>query len=261
MTGAVTLPPAKSRPARRRGHEFAFLPAALEVVETPPSPIGRAISGLIIVVFLVAILWASLGRIDIIAVAQGKIIPSGSTKTLQPLESGIVRAIHVKDGQAVKAGDVLVELDSTVSVAERTRTEADLVAARLDAARLRALLSDVPDPVAQFEPPQEADRALVAAQRHLLASEVAERRAKAAAMDNQKIQKEKEVATLAASIAKIEAILPILRQRFEGIDLLLTPTTPCTAFGADADAPQDAGDNIISWMYATYPFNLTGQPA
>ena len=215
MTGAVTLPPAKSRPARRRAHEFAFLPAALEVVETPPSPIGRAISGLIIAVFLVAILWASLGRIDIIAVAQGKIIPSGSTKTLQPLESGIVRAIHVKDGQAVKAGDVLVELDSTVSVAERTRTEADLVAARLDAARLRALLSDVPDPVAQFEPPQEADRALVAAQRHLLVSEVAERRAKAAAMDNQKIQKEKEVATLAASIAKIEAILPILRQRFE----------------------------------------------
>ena len=215
MTGAVTLPPAKSRPARRRAHEFAFLPAALEVVETPPSPIGRAISGLIIVVFLVAILWASLGRIDIIAVAQGKIIPSGSTKTLQPLESGIVRAIHVKDGQAVKAGEVLVELDSTVSVAERTRTEADLVAARLDAARLRALLSDVPDPVAQFEPPKEADRALVAAQRHLLASEVAERRAKAAAMDNQKIQKEKEVATLAASIAKIEAILPILRQRFE----------------------------------------------
>jgi Asp-tRNA(Asn)/Glu-tRNA(Gln) amidotransferase A subunit family amidase len=52
-----------------------------------------------------------------------------------------------------------------------------------------------------------------------------------------------------------------MRQRFEGIDLLLTPTTPCTAFGADADAPQDAGDNIISWMYATYPFNLTGQPA
>lgn len=219
MTAAVTLPPPKSsskpRPVRRQAHEFAFLPAALEVVETPPSPIGRAISGLIVLVFLVAILWASVGRIDIITVAQGKIIPSGSTKTLQPLESGIVRAIHVKDGQAVKAGDVLIELDSTVSVAERTRTEADLVAARLDVSRLRALLSDGPDPVAQFEPPREADPALVAAQRHLLASEIAERRAKTAAVDNQKLQKEKEVATLAASIAKIEAMLPILRQRFE----------------------------------------------
>ena len=219
MTAAVTLPPpkspSKSRPVRRSAHEFAFLPAALEVVETPPSPIGRAISGLIVVVFLVTILWASLSRIDIITVAQGKIIPTGSTKTLQPLESGIVRAIHVKDGQTVKAGDVLIELDSTVSIAERTRSEADLVAARLDVSRLRALLSDAPDPVAQFEPPREADPALVAAQRHLLASEIAERRAKMAAVDNQKLQKEKEVATLAASIAKIEAMLPILRQRFE----------------------------------------------
>ncbi len=219
MTAAVTLPPSKSssksRTVRRSAHEFAFLPAALEVVETPPSPIGRAISGLIVLVFLVAILWASLSRIDIITVAQGKIIPTGSTKTLQPLESGIVRAIHVKDGQTVKAGDVLIELDSTVSIAERTRTEADLVAAQLDVSRLRALLSDAPDPVAQFAPPREADAALVAAQRHLLASEIAERRAKIAAVDNQKVQKEKEVATLAASIAKIEAMLPILRQRFD----------------------------------------------
>ena len=74
MTAAVTLPPpkspSKSRPVRRSAHEFAFLPAALEVVETPPSPIGRAISGLIVVVFLVAILWASLSRIDIITVAH-----------------------------------------------------------------------------------------------------------------------------------------------------------------------------------------------
>lgn len=84
MTDAVAAPPkppSRPRPVRRHAHEVEFLPAALEVVETPPSPIGRAISGLIIVVFLAAILWASLGTIDIIAVAQGKIIPSGSTKT------------------------------------------------------------------------------------------------------------------------------------------------------------------------------------
>lgn len=215
MTGAVAATPSKPPPARRRAHEVAFLPAALEVVETPPSPIGRAISGLLVLVFVVAIVWASLSKIDIIAVAQGKIIPSGSSKTIQPLESGIVRAIHVKDGQVVKAGEMLIELDSTVSVAERTRTEADLLAARLDVARLHALLSDAPDPLALFNPPDSAAPALVAAQRHLLAGEVAERRAKAAAIDNQRMQKEKEVATIAANIAKIEATLPILRQRFD----------------------------------------------
>lgn len=52
-----------------------------------------------------------------------------------------------------------------------------------------------------------------------------------------------------------------MRARFESIDLLLTPTTPCTAFPADADAPQWSTENIISWMSYTYPFNLTGQPA
>ena len=52
-----------------------------------------------------------------------------------------------------------------------------------------------------------------------------------------------------------------MRARFESIDLLLTPTTPCTAFAADADAPPWSADNIISWMSYTYPFNLTGQPA
>jgi len=52
-----------------------------------------------------------------------------------------------------------------------------------------------------------------------------------------------------------------MRARFESIDLLLTPTTPCTAFAADADAPPWSASNIISWMSYTYPFNLTGQPA
>lgn len=52
-----------------------------------------------------------------------------------------------------------------------------------------------------------------------------------------------------------------VRAKFESIDLLLTPTTPCTAFDANADAPADGADNIISWMAYTYPFNLTGQPA
>src|SRR5262249_34069379 len=87
--------------------ELAFLPAALEIVETPPSPIGRAIGVTIIALFGLALAWASLGEVDIIAAAPGKIIPSGRTKVIQPFETGVVRAIHVRDGQSVKAGQVL----------------------------------------------------------------------------------------------------------------------------------------------------------
>ena len=99
--------------------ELAFLPAALEIVETPPSPVGRAIGGTIIAVS--ASRWSGpcFGTVDIVATAPGKIMPSGRTKVIQPLETGVVRAIHVQDGQKVKAGDVLIELDPTMNDAER----------------------------------------------------------------------------------------------------------------------------------------------
>jgi hemolysin D len=99
----------------RRGEELAFLPAALEIVETPPSPIGRTIGATIILLFCAALVWAWWGTIDIVASATGKIVPSGRTKVIQPFETGVVRAIRVQDGQAVKAGDVLIELDPTVN--------------------------------------------------------------------------------------------------------------------------------------------------
>src|SRR6266700_979038 len=131
----VAFPEAR---ARRRQHELAFLPAALEIVETPPSPIGRAIGATIIAVFVLALAWACLGTVDIVATAPGKIIPSGRTKTIQPFEIGVVRAIHVHDGVTVKAGEVLIELDPTINAAEREHMQSDLIAAQLDVARLRA---------------------------------------------------------------------------------------------------------------------------
>src|SRR5258708_3173276 len=86
--------------------EVDFLPAALEIVETPPSPIGRAIAITVIALFCLALSWAALGTVDIVAIAPGKIIPTGRTKVIQPFETGVVRAIHVRDGQIVKAGDL-----------------------------------------------------------------------------------------------------------------------------------------------------------
>src|SRR5947209_17548765 len=91
---------------RRREHELAFLPAALEIVETPPSPIGRAIGATLITVFVLALAWACIGSVDIVAAAPGKITPSGRSKVIQPFETGVVRGIHVRDGDTAKAGQV-----------------------------------------------------------------------------------------------------------------------------------------------------------
>jgi hemolysin D len=207
--------PLPRRVPRRDKHELAFLPAALEIVETPPSPIGRAVAFTIIVLFCLALAWASFGQIDIVASAQGKIIPSGRTKTIQPFETGVVRAIHVRDGQSVKVGQTLIELDTTMNEAERNHLRSDLVSAQLDVARLRAALSDGPDPLAEFHPPEGAPAALVATQRHFLLSQAAERQAKLAALDRQRAQKEAERATTAATIAKLDATIPILQQRVD----------------------------------------------
>jgi hemolysin D len=82
-------------------------------VETPPSPIGRAIGSAIILLFSAALIWAWWGTIDIVASATGKILPSTRVKIIQPFETAVVRSIRVQDGQPVKAGDVLIELDPT----------------------------------------------------------------------------------------------------------------------------------------------------
>ena len=200
---------------RRREQELAFLPAALEVVETPPSPIGRAIGVTIVGLFALALAWACLGTIDIVATAPGKIIPSGRSKVVQPFEIGVVRAIHVHDGQSVKQGDVLIELDPTMNGAEREHLQSDLIAAQLDVARLRAALADGSDSLAEFRPPAGADPALATMQQQFLLTQTAEQHAKLAALDGQKTQKEAERATAAAAIGKIEALIPLLQQQVD----------------------------------------------
>jgi len=117
----------KREAIRRAENELAFLPAALEIVETPPSPIGRAIGATVISVFCLALIWATFGTVDIVATAPGKIVPSGRTKVIQPFETGVVRAIHVRDGQKVKAGQSLIELDPTMTDAERDHLKSDLI--------------------------------------------------------------------------------------------------------------------------------------
>jgi hemolysin D len=199
----------------RRSAELEFLPAALEIVETPPSPIRRAIGATIILMFCTALGWAWWGTIDIVASATGKIVPSGRTKVVQPFETGVVRSIRVQDGQAVKAGDVLIELDPTVNEAERDHLHNDLLAEQLNIARLRAALPGGDDPAADFTPPEGAAAALVGAQRQLLLNQVIEHRAKLAALDRQEAQKEAEQSTTAATIHKLETTIPVIQQRVD----------------------------------------------
>jgi len=209
VTARPPGPPPKK--PKRSAEELAFLPAALEIVETPPSPTGRAIGASLILLFVLALAWACLGEIDIVASAPGKIVPTGRTKVIQPLEIAVVRAIHVRDGQAVKAGEPLIELDPTINAAEASRLRSELLAAQVNVARLKAALAESDT----FQAPPEAGQELVSTQRNLLVSQVGEYRAKLGALNRQAEQKEAEAATSAALVSKLEAIIPVIRQRFE----------------------------------------------
>jgi hemolysin D len=213
---ALPARPAGPPPApRRRREELAFLPAALEIVETPPSPIGRALGLTLIALFCTTLAWSWWGTVDIVASATGKIVPSGRTKVIQPFETGVVRSIRVQDGQMVKAGDVLIELDPTANAADRDHLRSDLLAEQLNIARLRAAFDEADDPLAAFQPPANVAAALLGVQRQLLLNQVGEHRAKVASLGRQQAQKEAEQATTLATIRKLETVIPVIQPRVD----------------------------------------------
>jgi hemolysin D len=119
-----------------------FLPANLEILETPPSPVRMALILLICGLVVAALAWSWLGRIDIIAVAQGKIQPTGRVKVIQPLEAGKVAAIKVENGNHVTAGQVLLELDHGDAKAEEADAQASYDAFRAEARRRRVAIDN-----------------------------------------------------------------------------------------------------------------------
>ena len=199
------------RPWQNRRDELEFLPAALEIIETPASPLGRAIAATIIGFLCIAIAWATFGQIDIIATTQGRIIPSGKSKVIQPFETGVVKAIPVTDGAVVKAGDVLVEIDPTEDAADETRLSYDLAQDRLDVARLNALLAN---DMASFDASASgASAPLILTARHQMEAQAAEHTAKLATVDRQIAGKEAESHQSQAAIEKLQAALPLITEQ------------------------------------------------
>ena len=119
--------------------QYEFLPAAEEIVETPAAPLGALVVWLVAFLLVVALAWSYFGRIDIVAVANGKISTEGSTKIIQPAISGVVTSINVHEGQRVKKGDTLLALDKTTAEKDVATVNQSLNAARVERDILRRL--------------------------------------------------------------------------------------------------------------------------
>ena len=199
------------------GRSTEFLPAVLEIQQAPPSPVGRAILWTVMAVFASGVLWAMLGWIDIVATAQGKIIPNGYSKVIQPYESGVITAIHVQDGQLVKQGDVLIELDPTLNRADQHRALNEYGATKVDAARLRALIAGQ----STFEPPPDSDPQQVLLQRQLLRDQVAEYQARVGTAQHLINQRQAALGQTRENIRRLEATVPMGEELAETIKQLL----------------------------------------
>jgi hemolysin D len=117
------------------GPDREFLPAALEIIETPPSPIAIGFLWFICLAFSVGLVWAWIAKLDIHVTAAGSVQPSGRSKVLQAADSGRVMAVHAENGSRVAAGQLLIELDATESRADAQSTERELAAVDADVAR------------------------------------------------------------------------------------------------------------------------------
>ncbi len=194
-----------------------FLPAVLEIQHAPPSPIGRAVLWTIVAAFASGIVWAAVSSIDIVATAPGKVMASGYSKVIQPYETGVIAAIRVQDGDAVKKGDVLIELDPTLNRADYDRAVNEWLMAKTDAARLRSLIAGQE----QFQAPAEADPAYVQLQQQLLRDQSAEYRANVAAARHQVTQRQAAVDQTRANIVRLEATVPMEIERADAYRRLL----------------------------------------
>lgn len=146
-----------AKPQRSRD-EFEFQPGHLEIVERPPSPWARRSALAICLLLLITVIWSIVGKLDIHASASGRLLISSHSKIIESIEAGEVAAIHVRDGQVVKQGDVLISLNPVGAEAELSRLQNQLNYQLLEKARLMALLSD--KPLENFKLPSEKFRAL-----------------------------------------------------------------------------------------------------
>lgn len=212
----------------RHAEEAAFLPAALALRDTPMHPAPRRTVAVLIALAAIALVWSLVGRVDIVAVASGKLVVSDRSKLVQPLERAVVHRVQVRDGEQVKAGQTLVELDPTAPAADRESLDEQRLAAaaeRWRAERLLATLATldagggaaVP---ASADMPPEWPTARRDETQAMVRAEWADLRARLDRLDAEADRRRAERDTALAAATRLEAALPLAARREEDLRAL-----------------------------------------
>jgi len=195
----------------------AFLPAAVEIIETPPSPHAVTMTLGICGFFAAALIWCWFGRLDVYATARGKIEPAGHAKIVGALDPGKVASIGATEGKVVHAGDVLVALDTSEPEAEFASASQAMIAAKAEASRRQAVLAiatsgDLTQNIV-VDWPDDIPAAMRAREENVLRSDLHEQAAKLANLTAQKVEKEAAVQQLNDSIEAENKLIETLNER------------------------------------------------
>jgi len=195
--------------------ERDFLPAALEILEAPPSPVGRFILWLIVLAAGAAVLWASLAQIDMVATAEGRVIPRARLQSVEAVEAGVIRAIHVREGERVRAGAALIGLDPTFADADSQSAAVEYATARLARARAEALLAYAAGERTAFTAPEGADPSAAAAEAVAVLARISALQQELAGADSRIAGARAARDGAQAERMALEETLPLIEQQFE----------------------------------------------
>lgn len=205
-----------------------FSPPLLRLQDAPPNPLGRKVLWLLLSLLAALLLWATFGRLDIVAVAEGKLIPESYVKIVQPAESGIVKDILVREGQAVKAGQVLMRMDTLISEADTQSIGAEHQRKRLALRRIQAELSGAPFKTEASDPAGLAQEisAQYRANRTAFEAALAEERSRL-------IKAKQELAAAEQIKRKLEDTLPHYREQDKAYEKLVKDGFAGALMGSD----------------------------
>lgn len=225
---------------RKRTDELEFLPAVLEIQETPPLPFAHWILWAILLLFAIGVVWAWFGHVDIVGVAIGKIVPTDRVKIIQPLESGTIRAIHVTENEKVKRGQILVELDPTLTGADRESLREQLMALQLDRVRLLTVLKELESDKFEFDHvsnlqfdyhlqasrsrrtvPEEVTPEQLRILNQRIQSQLNQYRARQRSLEERENEKRAERRAVIQRIQQLNGTIPLITERTESLRILV----------------------------------------
>lgn len=196
-----------------------FLPAALEILETPPSPVKMAIIHVMAAFVVVSLVWSFFGRLDVIAIAQGKVQPPGRVKVVQPVEAGKVLRIAVQNGDRVTKDAILVEFDPIDARADRESLEASVSALRAEIVRRDTVIRNIhpQQGVLSASPPILWPTGIPEGTRRreieVMTADLSQLSSVLSSLDAQRVQKRRENQRLLETIAAQETLVSTLKER------------------------------------------------